>query len=61
MYTFFLIIYLLFLDPVNKDYVIGNGGIQKLERNLSSSDDNIILSCITTLMYLYAPEIKTGK
>lgn len=58
---FFLIYVLFFLDPVNKDYVIGNGGIQKLERNLSSDDDDIILSCITTLMYLYAPEIKTGK
>ncbi|KAF0768256.1 armadillo repeat-containing protein 7 isoform X2, partial [Aphis craccivora] len=48
-------------DPVNKDYIIGNGGIQKIEKNLSLDDDNIILSCITTLMYLYAPEIKTGN
>jgi len=46
-------------DPANKDYIIGNGGIQKIEKNLSLNDDNIILSCITTLMYLYAPEIKT--
>ncbi|XP_022160857.1 armadillo repeat-containing protein 7 isoform X2 [Myzus persicae] len=46
-------------DPANKDYIIGNGGIQNIEKNLSIDDDNIILSCITTLMYLYAPEIKT--
>lgn len=51
----------IFSDPVNKDYVIGNGGIQNIEKNLSKLDDNIILSCITTLMYLYAPEIKTGN
>lgn len=50
-----------FLDPVNKNYIIGNGGIQKLENNLYSDDDDLILSCITTLMYLYAPEIRTGK
>jgi hypothetical protein len=46
-------------DPENKNYIIGNGGIQNIENNLSVGDDNIILSCITTLMYLYAPEIKT--
>lgn len=61
MYKYYFLFIYCFLDPVNKDYVIGNGGIQKLERNLSSGDDDIILSCITTLMYLYAPEIKTGK
>lgn len=47
-------------DPKNKNYIIGNGGIQNIEKHLSVGDDNIILSCITTLMYLYAPEIKTG-
>jgi len=52
---------LYFSDPHNKIYIIGNGGIQSLIRNLNNDDDNIILSCITTLMYLYAPEIKTGK
>lgn len=48
-------------DPENKNYIIGNGGIQNIERNLSGGDDSIILSCITTFMYLYAPEIKTGN
>lgn len=50
-----------FLDPINKDYIIGNGGIQKLESSLCIGDDHITITCITTLMYLYAPEIKTGN
>lgn len=49
------------LDPANKEYIIGNGGIQKIERNLNTGEDSVTLSCITTLMYLYAPEIKTGE
>jgi len=60
LFKYFVHLY-IFSDPVNKDYVIGNGGIQNIEKNLSKADDNIILSCITTLMYLYAPEIKTGN
>lgn len=50
-----------FLDPINKNYIIGNGGIQKIERSLCIGDDHITITCITTLMYLYAPEIKTGN
>ncbi|XP_050438134.1 armadillo repeat-containing protein 7 isoform X2 [Adelges cooleyi] len=46
-------------DPANKDYIIGNGGIQRLEQCLRLSEEEITLSVVTTLMYLYTPEIKT--
>ncbi|VVC36442.1 Armadillo-type fold,Armadillo,Armadillo-like helical [Cinara cedri] len=46
-------------DPLNKDYIIGNGGLPNLERCLYVDNDDLLISCITTLMYLYVPEIKT--
>ncbi|XP_050548941.1 armadillo repeat-containing protein 7-like isoform X2 [Daktulosphaira vitifoliae] len=46
-------------DSTNKDYIIGNGGIQSLERCLRLDEENIVLSVITTFMYLYTAEIKT--
>jgi len=48
-------------DPANKDYIIGNGGIQNLKQRLNTDNDDILLSCITTLMFLYSPIIRTGK
>lgn len=57
----FMEIVFFFLDPANNDYIIGNGGLQHLERSLYIDNDDLVISCITTLMYLYVPEIKTGK
>ncbi|OAD60416.1 Armadillo repeat-containing protein 7 [Eufriesea mexicana] len=43
-------------DPVNKLYILRNQGIQLLTSLLSLQDENIILSVITSLIFLITPE-----
>ncbi|XP_034239026.1 uncharacterized protein LOC117643948 [Thrips palmi] len=48
----------LCLDPQNKEYIIHNGGVQAIAICLSSANEQTVLSAITTLMFLIAPESK---
>ncbi|XP_066599541.1 armadillo repeat-containing protein 7 [Prorops nasuta] len=48
----------LCLDPINKLYILRNQGIQLVTSLLSSNDEEIILSSITTLMFLIDTETK---
>lgn len=46
------------VDPINKLYILRNEGIRLLTSLLSSQDEDIILSAITSLIYLITPESK---
>ncbi|XP_078052202.1 uncharacterized protein LOC144478308 [Augochlora pura] len=48
----------LCVDPINKLYILRNQGIQLLTSLLSSQDEDILLSVITSLIYLRIPEAK---
>lgn len=48
----------LCLDPINKAYILRNQGIPLVSLLLNSHDEGIILSSITTLMFLITPESK---
>ncbi|XP_015185037.1 PREDICTED: uncharacterized protein LOC107070967 [Polistes dominula] len=48
----------LCLDPINKAYILRNQGIPLVSLLLNSQDEGIILSSITTLMFLITPESK---
>ncbi|XP_076226134.1 uncharacterized protein LOC116427422 [Nomia melanderi] len=45
-------------DPINKLYIVRNQGIQLLTSLLSSQDEDILLSVITSLIFLSIPEAK---
>ncbi|XP_046586529.1 armadillo repeat-containing protein 7 [Neodiprion lecontei] len=45
----------LCLDPQNKDYIIHSHGVQAVSSLLTSSDEETVLSAITTLMFLITP------
>jgi len=46
----------LCLDAINKLYILRNRGIELVSSLLSSEDENILLTVITTLMFLVTPE-----
>lgn len=46
------------VDPINKLYILRNQGIQLLTSLLSLQDEDIILSVITTLIFLINPDSK---
>lgn len=46
----------LCLDPINKAYILRNQGVQLVSVLLTSNDEGIILSAITTLIFLITPE-----
>lgn len=48
----------LALDPENKNYIHRVGGINSIINCLTSSDEETVLSTITTLMYLITPHSK---
>ena len=48
----------LCVDPINKLYILRNRGIQLLTSLLSSQDEDIVLSAITSLIFLITPETK---
>ncbi|XP_071145640.1 armadillo repeat-containing protein 7-like [Mytilus edulis] len=47
------------LDKENKEYILKNNGVQLVIKCLSSSNEETVLSAITTLMYLTTPNSKT--
>lgn len=49
----------LALDLENKAYIIQQGGIARLAKCLSVKQDELILSALTTLMFLVTPQSKT--
>ncbi|KZC11244.1 Armadillo repeat-containing protein 7 [Dufourea novaeangliae] len=48
----------LCVDPINKLYILRNQGIQLLTSLLSSQDEDVLLSVITSLIFLITPEYK---
>lgn len=48
-------------DPENKEYVLKNNGINLVQQLLKSRNENILISAITTLMFLITPDSKEGK
>lgn len=48
----------LCLDPINKLYILRNQGIQLLTSLFSSQDEDVLLSAITSLIFLITPESK---
>jgi len=48
----------LVLDKTNKEYIIKNGGVQFVINLLSSDVEEIVLSAVTTLMFLVTPATK---
>ncbi|XP_015608411.1 armadillo repeat-containing protein 7 isoform X2 [Cephus cinctus] len=49
----------LCLDPENKAYIIRNNGVASILTLLSSSDEETVLSTITTLIFLITPASKS--
>lgn len=48
----------MLLDPLNKEYILRNRGVELLSSLLNSADESIILSVITSLMFLVTPNSK---
>ncbi|KAL0281465.1 UNVERIFIED_CONTAM: hypothetical protein PYX00_002447 [Menopon gallinae] len=48
----------LSLDPENKEYILKNNGVCLIQKLLESRNENILISAITTLMFLITPESK---
>lgn len=46
----------LCLDAINKIYILRNRGVELVSSLLSSQDEDIVLSAISTLMFLITPE-----
>ncbi|XP_078076652.1 armadillo repeat-containing protein 7 isoform X1 [Mustelus asterias] len=49
----------LCLDKENKEYILQNNGVQAVLDCLSSPNEDIVLSAITTLIYLVTPSSQT--
>jgi hypothetical protein len=49
------------LDGLNRDFLIGNEAILIIKQYLSSSNEETVLSAITTLLYLTTQDTKAGK
>lgn len=47
---------ILFSDAINKIYILRNRGVELVSLLLSSQDEDIVLSAISTLMFLITPE-----
>ncbi|KAG0730548.1 Armadillo repeat-containing protein 7 [Chionoecetes opilio] len=50
----------LALDVENKQYILKNGGVAVLCECLLTGDEAVVISAITTLMFLVTPESKAG-
>ena len=48
------------LDKLNKDFLIENDAINIVAKHLTSSQEETVLSAITTLMYLTTSQTKKG-
>lgn len=48
--------YIFFSDAINKIYILRNRGVELVSSLLSSQDEDIILSAISTLMFLITSE-----
>uniref|UniRef100_A0A1B6C4W5 Armadillo repeat-containing domain-containing protein n=1 Tax=Clastoptera arizonana TaxID=38151 RepID=A0A1B6C4W5_9HEMI len=48
----------LVLDSQNKEYVLANGGVNHISPYLLSKNDDMVLSAISTLMFLVTPVSK---
>lgn len=53
--------YFFVLDPINKDYILKSNGVKRISDLLNHSNTDVVISSITTLMYLVTPESKPGK
>ncbi|XP_046393376.1 armadillo repeat-containing protein 7-like [Ischnura elegans] len=49
----------LCLDPENKEYILGCGGVKIVASCLSTKNVETLLNAITTLMYLVTPDSKS--
>lgn len=49
------------LDKLNKEFLIENDAVTIVAQHLSSSNEETVLSAITTLMYLTTMETKQGN
>lgn len=49
------------VDSTNQDFLLKNNAIDIIAQHLSSSKEEIILSAITTLVYLTSVETLSGK
>lgn len=49
-------LYIFFSDAINKIYILRNRGVELISSLLSSQDEDIVLSAISTLMFLITPE-----
>ena len=47
-------------DPDNKEHILHCNGVKIVASCLSSSDEETVLSAITTLMFLVTPQSKPG-
>lgn len=50
-----------FVDLENKLYILKNGGVALLYECLLVEDEAVVISAITTLMFLVTPESKSGE
>lgn len=50
---------ILFLDPINRIYILRNQGVELVSSLLSSQDDQILLSAVSSLMFLTTPESRS--
>ena len=49
------------LDPLNMQYLVENDGVELTVKCLSSSNEETVLSAITTLIYITTPQTKKGN
>lgn len=49
----------LSLDPINRIYILRNQGVELVSSLLSSQDDQILLSAVSSLMFLTTPESRS--
>lgn len=54
--TLFYSCNILFSDAINKIYILRNRGVELVSSLLSSQNEDIVLSTISTLMFLITPE-----
>lgn len=51
----------LIVDPENQEYILRSGGVNNIADCLTSSDEQTVLSAITTLIFLLQSSTKSGK
>lgn len=50
----------MFTDPINREFILRNQGIQLVLSIISSTDEESLLSALTTLMFLVTDESKNN-